>query len=123
MEKQNTAAALLSALHFAAWKHRDQRRKDVDASPYINHPIEVAEILARVGGVSDVITLQAAILHDTLEDTETTPEAEVLNPDGKTLQFRYLSALAAKFIDNIRINIDNIRINVDDFPAKLVPLD
>jgi len=48
---------------------------------------------------------------------------EVLNPDGKTLQFRYLSALAAKFIDNIRINIDNIRINVDDFPAKLVPLD
>jgi len=49
--------------------------------------------------------------------------AEVLNPDGKTLQFRYLSALAAKFIDNIRINIDNIRINVDDFPAKLVPLD
>jgi len=50
-------------------------------------------------------------------------EPEVLNPDGKTLQFRYLSALAAKFIDNIRINIDNIRINVDDFPAKLVPLD
>ena len=47
----------------------------------------------------------------------------MLNPDGKTLQFRYLSALAAKFIDNIRINIDNIRINVDDFPAKLVPLD
>ncbi|WP_448598921.1 HD domain-containing protein [Thermoleptolyngbya sp.] len=46
----------------------------MDASPYINHPIEVAEILARVGGVSDVITLQAAILHDTLEDTETTPE-------------------------------------------------
>ena len=47
----------------------------------------------------------------------------MLNPDGKTLQFRYLSALAVKFIDNIRINIDNIRINVDDFPAKLVPLD
>lgn len=73
MEEQNTATALLSALHFAANKHRDERRKDVGASPYINHPIEVAEILARVGGVSDVITLQAAILHDTLEDTETTP--------------------------------------------------
>lgn len=74
MEEQSTAASLLSALRFAADKHRDQRRKDVDASPYINHPIEVAEILARVGGVSDVITLQAAILHDTLEDTNTTPE-------------------------------------------------
>ncbi|QKD84485.1 bifunctional (p)ppGpp synthetase/guanosine-3',5'-bis(diphosphate) 3'-pyrophosphohydrolase [Thermoleptolyngbya sichuanensis A183] len=73
MKEQNPAAALLSAIHFAANKHRDQRRKDVDTSPYINHPIEVAEILARVGGVSDVITLQAAILHDTLEDTETTP--------------------------------------------------
>ncbi|MDG2617253.1 HD domain-containing protein [Thermoleptolyngbya sichuanensis XZ-Cy5] len=73
MKEQNPTAALLSAIYFAANKHRDQRRKDVDTSPYINHPIEVAEILARVGGVSDVITLQAAILHDTLEDTETTP--------------------------------------------------
>ncbi|RMF69197.1 MAG: bifunctional (p)ppGpp synthetase/guanosine-3',5'-bis(diphosphate) 3'-pyrophosphohydrolase, partial [Cyanobacteria bacterium J069] len=74
MENLSVTAALLSALHFAAHKHRDQRRKDIQASPYINHPIEVAEILARVGGVSDLTTLQAAILHDTLEDTETTPE-------------------------------------------------
>ena len=66
--------ALLKALHFAADKHRDQRRKDVDASPYINHPIEVAELLARVGGVTDLVTLQGAILHDTIEDTDTTPE-------------------------------------------------
>lgn len=66
--------ALLKALHFAADKHRDQRRKDIDASPYINHPIEVAELLARVGGVSDLVTLQAAILHDTLEDTNATRE-------------------------------------------------
>jgi guanosine-3',5'-bis(diphosphate) 3'-pyrophosphohydrolase len=65
-------AALLRALHFAADKHRDHRRKDPDASPYINHPIEVAETLARVGGVSDIEVLQAAILHDTIEDTDTT---------------------------------------------------
>jgi len=65
---------LLAALHFAADKHRDQRRKDIDASPYINHPIEVAELLARVGGVDDLVTLQAAVLHDTLEDTDTTPQ-------------------------------------------------
>lgn len=65
---------LLQALRFAARKHRDQRRKDAEASPYINHPIEVAEVLARVGGVSDPVTLQAAILHDTIEDTDTTPE-------------------------------------------------
>lgn len=64
---------LLQALHFAADKHRDQRRKGEDASPYINHPIFVAEILSRAG-VTDVVTLQAAVLHDTIEDTETTPE-------------------------------------------------
>src|SRR3954464_12991765 len=64
---------LLAALHFAADKHRDQRRKDAGASPYINHPIEVAELLARVGGVRDLVVLQAAILHDTIEDTQTTP--------------------------------------------------
>ena len=67
-------APLLAALRLAAEKHRTQRRKGVDASPYINHPIEVAELLARVGGVRDVEVLAAAILHDTIEDTETTPE-------------------------------------------------
>ncbi len=74
MEELNTVAAILKALHFAANKHRDQRREDVEASPYINHPIEVAELLSRVGGVTDMVVLQGAILHDTIEDTETTPE-------------------------------------------------
>ena len=65
-------ALLLKAVHFAAHKHRYQRRKDEDASPYINHPIEVAEIMARVGDVSDLPALLAAVLHDTVEDTGTT---------------------------------------------------
>jgi (p)ppGpp synthase/HD superfamily hydrolase len=65
--------ALLQALDFAAKKHRSQRRKGgLDAPPYINHPIEVALILASVGGIDDVGTLQAAALHDTIEDTGTT---------------------------------------------------
>ncbi|MGB3311419.1 MAG: HD domain-containing protein [Nodosilinea sp.] len=68
------ASALLEALHFSATKHSDQRRKDKAASPYINHPIRVAQLLASEGGVTDLATLQAAILHDTVEDTETTPE-------------------------------------------------
>ena len=76
--KRNTstklAAALLKASTFAARKHRNQRRKDAEASPYINHPIEVAEILARIGGVDDVAVLQAALLHDTVEDTQTSPD-------------------------------------------------
>ncbi len=65
-------AAILATLRFAARKHRDQRRKDVESSPYINHSIAVAETLTGLGGVSDLATLQAALLHDTVEDTETT---------------------------------------------------
>ncbi|MEB3323050.1 MAG: HD domain-containing protein [Synechococcaceae cyanobacterium] len=62
---------LLRALAFAATKHRDQRRKDAEASPYINHPIAVAHVLAVEGGVTDRDILVAAVLHDTVEDTET----------------------------------------------------
>ena len=64
---------LLRALAFAAHKHRHQRRKDAEASPYINHPIALAEVLTAEGGVADVDVLAAALLHDTIEDTQTTP--------------------------------------------------
>lgn len=83
MEELGTAVVILKALHFAAEKHRDQRRKDIEASPYINHPIEVAELLARVGRITDPVVLQAALLHDTIEDTQTTPEEleQVFGPE------------------------------------------
>lgn len=68
------AAGLLRALAFAAERHRRQRRKDSDRTPYINHPIAVAEAIAALGQVEDLEILQAALLHDTLEDTATTPE-------------------------------------------------
>ncbi len=65
---------LVAAVAFAAEKHRHQRRKDAEASPYINHPIALADVLANEGGVDDEVVLMAAILHDTVEDTETTGE-------------------------------------------------
>lgn len=65
---------ILKAIKFSADKHRDQRRKNREASPYINHPIEVAEILARVGQVQEPDIIVAAVLHDTIEDTNTTPQ-------------------------------------------------
>jgi guanosine-3',5'-bis(diphosphate) 3'-pyrophosphohydrolase len=71
---KHVAAALLTALCFAARKHRNQRRKDSDATPYINHPIAVTDVLVRIGKVTDLATLQAGILHDTIEDTQTTAE-------------------------------------------------
>lgn len=70
----NDVHLLLKAARFSAEKHRDQRRKDSHASPYINHPLQVAETLASVGGVEDVSLLVAALLHDTVEDTGTRPE-------------------------------------------------
>ena len=63
---------LLRATRFAAWKHRDQRRKGQRAEPYINHPLELAHVLWFEGAVRDEATLAAALLHDTLEDTQTT---------------------------------------------------
>ena len=65
---------ILKAAHFSAQKHSTQRRKDENASPYINHPISVALAIAQIGGVDDPEILAAALLHDTLEDTKTEPE-------------------------------------------------
>jgi guanosine-3',5'-bis(diphosphate) 3'-pyrophosphohydrolase len=72
--KNQDLSILLKAMRFAAEKHKDQRRKDKEASPYINHPIAVADTLLSVGRIKDMIILVSAILHDTIEDTETTPE-------------------------------------------------
>lgn len=65
---------VLRAAFFAGEKHKDQRRKDANQTPYINHPLEVAFILMEEGGVTDAATLAAALLHDTIEDTNTTRE-------------------------------------------------
>ena len=75
-------ANFLHALAFAADKHRSQRRKDPEATPYINHPIAVANVLAREAAVSDEKTLLCALLHDTVEDTDTT-FAELAQQFGK----------------------------------------
>jgi guanosine-3',5'-bis(diphosphate) 3'-pyrophosphohydrolase len=68
------AGRILEAVRFSAERHRDQRRKGAGGSPYINHPVEVAERIWNTGGVRDPHVIVAALLHDTLEDTETDPE-------------------------------------------------
>ena len=105
---------VLQALAFAADKHRDQRRKEASASPYINHPIALANLLLNEAGVEDERVLVAALLHDTLEDTETTaPELVRLfgneianivrevsddnalpNPERKRLQVAYAAHIS-----------------------------
>lgn len=80
----NNFAKYIEAASFAARKHVGQRRKGNDAAPYINHPLEVANLLANVGKVEDYDVLIAALLHDTIEDTETTKE-EITEKFGATV--------------------------------------
>jgi guanosine-3',5'-bis(diphosphate) 3'-pyrophosphohydrolase len=71
---QTDLELVIKAAHFAADKHRMQRRKDAEASPYINHPLALAHILSSEGRISDASVLVAALLHDTIEDTETSQQ-------------------------------------------------
>lgn len=72
--KNQDISIILRAASFAADKHRTQRRKDAAATPYVNHPLALATILAGEGGITDATVLAAALLHDTVEDTDTTIE-------------------------------------------------
>lgn len=75
---------IFKALTFAAEKHKNQRRKDSIGTPYINHPIGVAANIIEFGQDNDTATIIAAILHDTIEDTNTTYE-EILDNFGKEI--------------------------------------
>ncbi|KAK9294803.1 hypothetical protein QLX08_010703 [Tetragonisca angustula] len=83
--RELTNAELLSIIikcvNFAAIKHKDQRRKDEQGTPYINHPIGVANILIQEGNIHDPVVIIAALLHDIVEDTNTTFE-EIENQFG-----------------------------------------
>lgn len=70
----NNVAALARAYHFAGTKHVDQRRKGAAAEPYVNHVLEVADLVATATEGADIDVIIAAVLHDTIEDTETTKD-------------------------------------------------
>src|SRR4051812_18479338 len=115
-------ALLLKALAFAAHKHRDQRRKDAGASPYINHPIALADVLVNEGGVTDNEVLCAALLHDTVEDTATTHE-ELVDAFGSRI-----ARIVAEVTDDQRLpQAERKRLQIEHAPhlsreAKLVKL-
>lgn len=122
MKNPNPTARLISALAFAAHKHRNQRRKDVEASPYINHPIALAQMLAVEGGVKDADVLVAAILHDTVEDTRTTAAELKRKFGGK------VAAIVTEVTDDKRLRkYVRKRLQIEHAPhlskaAKLVKL-
>ncbi len=76
-EKSMTALEIkeiCSGIDFASEKHRFQTRKNKEKTPYISHPIGVAYHLMNTGDVRDAGIIIGAILHDTVEDTQTTFE-------------------------------------------------
>jgi len=106
-------AKLLWAIKFAAEKHRNQRRKDADATPYINHPLAVAETLAVIGGVQDLDLLLTGILHDTVEDTGTKPE-ELEEHFGAEVR-----ALVAEVTDDKSLpKAERKRLQIENAPHK-----
>lgn len=72
---------LLGALKFASEKHILLKRKDAERTPYIHHPIRVAELICRVGKIYDPVVLSAALLHDVIEDTDAT-EGDIIEKFG-----------------------------------------
>ena len=67
---QEDRARVRDAFDYARSHHEGQLRKD--GSPYITHPLEVAHLVAELG--LDADSIMAALLHDTIEDTDATHE-------------------------------------------------
>ena len=113
---------LIQAIAFAADKHRNQRRKDANASPYINHPIALANVLTNEAGVDDETVLIAAVLHDTIEDTDTTA-SELESVFGEEI-----AAIVLEVTDDKRLpKGERKRLQIEHAPtisrsAKLVKL-
>jgi guanosine-3',5'-bis(diphosphate) 3'-pyrophosphohydrolase len=122
-DPQDVAAIqILDAALFAAQKHRNQRRKDVEASPYINHPLALAHLLATVGGVTDPTVVCAALLHDTVEDTETTPE-ELEQRFGPAIAGIVMEVTDDKGLDkDVRKSLQVTKVAGKSHEAKLVKL-
>jgi DNA-directed RNA polymerase subunit L len=75
---------ICAGMEFAADKHRLQTRKNAEKTPYISHLIGVAYNLMSIGEVRDCDVILGALLHDAVEDTQTTFE-ELESKFGKNV--------------------------------------
>ena len=138
----NHTPQIKRAIQFAARKHHGQMRKETEPLPYVTHLFSVALLVAEDGAHDDVVT--AALLHDTIEDTDTTREeivekfnervavlvesvSELKEKDGRTLNWKerktaYLANLEKASNDAILIaiadKIDNIESKLEAFEKE-----
>lgn len=115
MMTTTNCSILLKAISFAANKHSHQRRKDEASTPYINHPISVTLIISEVGGVNDQDVLAAALLHDTIEDTDTSAD------ELEVLFGRKVRRLVEEVTDDKTLAKDTRKQNQIAHAAKLSP--
>ena len=100
MAEHDHLDAILEAVIFAARKHEGQVRKDEQASPYVTHPLTVTRLIYSTGRIFDQDILIAAILHDTIEDTNTRPE-EIQEQFGEDVLALVLEVSDDKSLDKI----------------------
>ena len=118
----NTLSTLFNVLFFATEKHKNQRRKDKNATPYINHPIMVTNFIVNTGKIEDINVLAAALLHDTIEDTETTAE-EITHHFGEKICSIVLEVTDDKSLDKQeRKRLQIVKAKEKSIEAKRVKL-
>lgn len=113
---------ILKSLEFAALRHRTQLRKGEDKSPYINHPIQVANLLVNEAGEKDPILLTAAILHDVIEDTVDTLEEkqELINKISEIFGEQVLSLVMEVTDDKSLEKPERKRLQIEQAPHKSI---
>ena len=113
---------VLRAARFAARKHRDQRRKGRNREPYINHPLDVAHVLCFEGNICDPKILAAALLHDTLEDTQTTLQ-ELTGEFGELVARIVMEATDERTLDwRVRKKLQVSRARTASLAARCVKI-
>lgn len=110
---ENPVLLFARALDFAARKHVHQRRKGDLAEPYVNHLSDVARLLAVATAGRDITVVVAGLLHDTLEDTETTFE-ELVGAFGPEV-----AGLVAEVTDDKSLpKAERKRLQIETAPHK-----
>lgn len=113
---------ILEAAIFATQKHQGQVRKGEQGLPYITHPIAVAKAIWEIGGVKDNDILVAAILHDTIEDTQTTKN-EIKERFGEDVLSIVLEVTDDKKLEKMeRKRLQVLHAATLSYPAKIIKL-
>ena len=111
--KENPVLLFARALDFAARKHVHQRRKGELAEPYVNHLSDVARLLAEATKGEDIAVVIAGLLHDTIEDTDTT-SAELAKEFGPEI-----AELVGEVTDDKTLpKAERKRLQVETAPQK-----